>query len=115
MILKKKFYLNEDNLTDMCNYFISKHPNVKISIEKSPYLNHNSFYLRFYIGKISCSLRISDHDTRLTSLGGGIRNIIVGKSTKNIVILNKFEETLKTLKWKIHRIKFDEIFKNIKN
>ena len=111
--MKNRFILNDYNIKEVCSKIEEKYPYIKIKIEKSPNINSKSYYLRFYKGRLSVSLRISDHDTNLTSQGGGIRNRIVGKRTQTESVLQSMEQCVHILNWKQKKIRIDKIFKDI--
>lgn len=113
--MKDKFILNYENLTKLCDDILIKFPKVKLKIEKSPNKMSNSFYLRFYLCNVSTSLRISDHNTRLTDIGGGIRNIVVDKTTTDGMIMNKIYEAIYALQRKLSRVHIEELYDKIKD
>lgn len=112
--MKDKFILNYENLSKLCDKVLVKFPRVKIKIEKSPNKMSNSFYLRFYVSNVSTSLRISDHNTQLTSIGGGIRNLVVDKYTSNGTVVGRLCETIYSLNKKAHNSHLEELFDRIK-
>lgn len=110
-----KFKLDDEHIEFIVSKIKNKHEYItSIGIEKSPNRYSNSFYLRVY-NKGSCvSLRISDHDTKLTSQGGGINNIVVGKSTTNNRVIKYIEEhLLPKLNTKTRAVNLTNLFKNI--
>lgn len=115
--VKSIFDLNDTNVTKYCNYFTHIHPEIHIEIEKSPNENHNSFYIRMYLNEDNSkctSLRISDHHTKLTLEGTGIRNIIVSKNTKGQSIINMLEKTYDALLYKTRMQNLEKLYDNIR-
>ena len=111
--MKDKFILSYENVLAVCNKVLLKYPKVKAEIEKSPNKDSNSCYVKFYLDNVSNAVRVSDHNTRLTGIGGGIRNIVVDKHTTQGMVFNIMLEALVALERKAYRVRINSLFAEI--
>lgn len=112
---KHRFVLSKNNIILLCIYFQEQHQDIYIELKQSPNENSNSFYLYFHLGEISACLRISDHNTKLTAVGGGTRNIIIKKGIKYNDVYTQMCNAVKDLKRRLQYIQTKNIFKEVEN
>lgn len=109
------FELSYYQIRKVCELMVKKYNHLYIKIDRSPYNPDESFYLRFMLKGYTTSLRISNHHTKLTAAGGGIRNLIVNEFTTVSTVTSKCERAIKDLFYKIEAIKIDSLYKTIEN
>ena len=107
--MDKIFKLNQENLEKELKLIHKENPDIEIHLTKSPNQTSNSYYIRFIYKEQSCSLRISDHFTKLTAAGGGINNLTIGKRTKISYIRISLQKVIETLRYKTTLVTLDKI------
>lgn len=113
--MNKAFQLNYENLKALCDRFLKGNKLFSIKIDHSCNKTSNSFYLRFFYCGDTTSLRVSDHNTKLTEIGGGIRNLVIDGSVRTYAVYTKICETARDLRHKNQRLKIDRLFEEIRS
>ena len=109
---KDKFVLNYENLKALCDQYMKEYKGFKIHIDHSCNKTSNSFYVRFFYKGYTTSLRVSDHDTKMTKIGGAIRNLIID-DVRTYAVYSKICEAGRDLKCKEKHSRIDRLFKEI--
>ena len=113
--LKHKVVLNINTMLLFALWLETKiDKDIEIKLEQSPNKN-NSFYFYFIHNDYSTGLRISDHDTKLTEGGGGIRNIVIDEYSTYNMLYVKVKETIQALKKKEKHVNLEKLFDKIKH
>lgn len=89
-----------------------KNPDVTIRIKQSP--KSRTIYLYFNIGDVRNSLRISDHDNKMTSLDPESRsNLIITEFTGISIVYQKIQARINALRVKCKAKNMKNLFDSI--